>query len=177
MKNKVISFRVNEDVFNVIESICGRDGLSKNELLSDIISSNINMQINSGNLTDLDKLLVKLKSIVMQQYDAYFKTNLPCIIKGTEDDGEYEGKSQILVGDDTLIREKNGKFYILDLHNENDEPVWMNEKEVLDFYAGQNLAYEFPMWEHNSYQFIRGFVDVAESLLSSLKEKLETNKK
>jgi hypothetical protein len=177
MKSRVISFRVNEDVLNLIERICERDGVSKNELLSDIISSNFNMQINSGNLTDLDKLLVKLKSIVMHQYDDYTKLNLPCIIKGTEDDGEYEGKLQIFVGDDTLIRENNGKFYIFDLHNTNDEPVWMNEKEVLDFYAGQNLAYEFPMWEHNSYQFIRGFVDVAESLLSSLQENLETNKK
>ena len=172
MKSKVISFRVNEDVLNLIERICERDGVSKNELLSDIISSNFNMQINSGNLTDLDKLLVKLKSIVMHQYHTYTDTNTPCIIKGTEDDVEYEGKLQILVGDDTLIRENNGKFYIFDLHNPNDEPVWMNEKEVLDFYAGQNLAYEFPMWEHNSYQFIRGFVDVAESLLSSLKDEL-----
>jgi predicted DNA-binding ribbon-helix-helix protein len=177
MKSKVISFRVNEDVFNVIESICERDGVSKNKLLSDIISSNLNMQINSGNLTDLDKLLVKLKSIVMHQYDAYNDTHTPCLINGTQEDGEYEGKSQILVGDDTIIRENNGKFYIFDLHNQNDEPVWINEKEVLDFYEGQNLAYEFPMWEQNSYQFIRGFVDVAETLLSSLKEKLETNKK
>jgi hypothetical protein len=177
MKSRVISFRVNEDVLNLIERICERDGVSKNELLSDIISSNLNMQINSGNLTDLEKLLVKLKSIVMHDYNPYTDTDTPCIIKGTEEDGEYEGKLQILVGDDTLIREKNGKFYIFDLHNENDEPVWMNEKEVLDFYAGQNLAYEFPMWEHHSYQFIRGFVDVAESLLNSLKENLETNKK
>jgi len=172
MKSRVISFRVNEDVLNLIERICERDGVSKNELLSDIISSNLNMQINSGNLTDLEKLLVKLKSIVMHDYNPYTDTDTPCIITGTEEDGEYEGKLQILVGDDTLIREKNGKFYIFDLHYENDEPVWMNEQEVLDFYAGQNLAYEFPMWEQHSYQFIRGFVDVAESLLSSLQEKL-----
>jgi len=177
MKSRVISFRVNEDVLNLIERICERDGVSKNELLSDIISSNLNMQINSGNLTDLEKLLVKLKSIVMHDYNPYTDTDTPCIITGTEEDGEYEGKLQILVGDDTLIREKNGKFYIFDLHYENDEPVWMNEQEVLDFYAGQNLAYEFPMWEQHSYQFIRGFVDVAESLLSSLQENLETNKK
>jgi hypothetical protein len=53
----------------------------------------------------------------------------------------------------------------------------MDEQEVLDFYAGQNLAYEFRLWKDPSYHFIRGFVDVAESLLSSLQENLETNKK
>ena len=172
MKSKVISFRVNEDVLNLIERICERDGVSKNELLSDIISSNFNMQINSGNLTDLDKLLVKLKSIVMHDYNPYTDTHTPCLINGTKEDGEYEGKLQILVGDDTLIREKNGKFYIFDFHNENDEPVWMNEKEVLDFYAGQNLAYEFPTFELYSYEFIRGFVGVAKNLISSLEEEL-----
>jgi hypothetical protein len=177
MKSKVISFRVNEDVLNVIERICERDGVSKNELLSDIISSNFNMQINSNNLTDLDKLLVKLKSIVMHDYNQYIDVHTPCMIKGDKEDGEYEGKFQILVGDDTLIRENNGKFYIFDMHYGTDEPIWMNEKEVLDFYAGQNLAYEFPLWKDHSYHFIRGFVDVAESLLSSLQENLETNKK
>jgi hypothetical protein len=172
MKSRVISFRVNEDVLNLIERICERDGVSKNELLSDIISSNFNMQINSGNLTDLDKLLVKLKSIVMHDYDQYLNVGTPCIIKGTEDDGEYEGKLQILVGDDTLIREKNGKFYIFDLHNPNQEPVWGNEQDILDFYEGQNLAYEFPTFELYSYEFIRGFVGVAKNLISSLEEEL-----
>jgi hypothetical protein len=177
MKSKVISFRVSEDVLNVIELICKDDGISRNKLLSDLVCNNFNIKIQGNKLTDLEKILLKLKCIVLETYNPYTNTLMPCIYTGTEEDGEYEGKLQILVGDDTLIREKNGKYYIFSFHNENAEPIWMDEQEVLDFYAGQNLAYEFPLWKDHSYHFIRGFVDVAESLLSSLQENLETNKK
>ena len=131
------------------------------------------MHINSGNLTDLEKLLVKLKPFIMEEYHPYAKVITPCIIKGTKDDGKYEGVDLILVGDDTEIRQKDGKFYIFNMHYENDEPYLMNEQEVLDFYAGKNRAYDFPLIEDFSYQFIRGFVGVAKNLISSLESKLE----
>ena len=172
MKSKVISFRVDEKIADIIEAICKKDGISKNELLSQIISSKMSVELKGNNLTDLEKLLVKLQSIVSHDYDKYNDIHTPSIIIGTKEDGEYIGKRQILVGDDTIIREKNGKFYIFDFHNEDDEPIWLNEKEVLDFYEGQNLAYEFPIYEESSHHFIRGFVEVAKTLLKTLEHKL-----
>ena len=176
MKSKVISFRVNEDVINVIEKICKRDGISKNELLSEIVSSNLNMKINSNTLSDLEKLLVKLKRFVIEDYNEYCKISTPSIIKqetllALSYDDKYQGNS-ILVGDDTEIREKDGKFYIFNYHDEDSssESELLSEQEVLDYYEGKYTAYDFP--KGKSHHFMLGFVEVAKNLLSSFEDEL-----
>jgi len=177
MKSKVISFRVNEDVINVIEKICKRDGISKNELLSDIVSSNLNMKINSNTLSDLEKLLVKLKRFVIEDYNEYCKIPTPSIIKQETllayYDDKYQGNS-ILVGDDTEIREKDGKFYIFNYHDEDNsicESELLSEQEILDYYEGKYTAYDFP--KAKSHHFMLGFVEVAKNLLSSFEDELK----
>jgi hypothetical protein len=178
MKSRVISFRVNEDVLNLIERICERDGVSKNELLSDIISSNINMQINNNNLTNLEKLLIKLKSIVMHDYNSNIDVDTPSIIKGNKDDGEYEGVDLILVGDDTEIREKDGKFYVFDFNDEEAEPLLLTENEILDFYKGQEDAYNVPsMNDGFSYHYMRGYHKVMSCFHYVIKAELEEHNK
>jgi hypothetical protein len=127
------------------------------------------MHTENDQLIHLEKLLQKLKFVTIPHNDY----NTPCIVEGTEDDEEYEGELQILVGDDTLIREKDGKFYIFDMNKPDEEPIWLNETEVLDYYEGKYLAYDFPNFESDSYHLIRGFVKVAKNLLSTLEEKLE----
>jgi hypothetical protein len=103
--------------------------------------------------------------VVLEEPTGVSKT--PTIVETPKKDiiilEKLRGENMVYTGD---------KINTNPIRNSNDEPVWMNEKEVLDFYAGQNLAYEFPLWKDHSYHFIRGFVDVAESLLSSLKDEL-----
>jgi len=133
-------------------------------------------------LSSLQILLLKLKDIVDSEYHTYTKSEgenhfvskvtTPCIIDADEEDGEYFGKLQILVGDDTCIREQDDKFYVYDFHYANGEPLLLTEQQILDYYEGKNLAYEFPMIESHSHSFIRGFVGVAKNLLNSLEYKL-----
>lgn len=132
----------------------------------------MNMNINDNNLTDLEKLLIKLKSIVGDEYDASLNVNTPCIITGTEEDGDYEGKLLILVGDDTCIREQDGKFYVYDFHDEEAEPLLLTEKEILDFYKGQYDAYGVPDLEDESYHYIRGYHQVMSYLSNMMKSQL-----
>ena len=48
------------------------------------------------NSSNLERILFKLKKIVDSQYHEYIKLHTPCIVKGNEDDGEYEGLDLIL---------------------------------------------------------------------------------
>lgn len=169
MKSKVISLRVNDDVFNLIKQICDRDKVSKNELLSDIISSNLNMKIYDNNLTSLEKILIKLKSIVNQDYCDVLGEYTPCIFTGIEEDGEYEGKLIILVGDDTCIREKDGKFCVYDFHFSEKEPLFLTEKEILDYYEGLYEPYGVPSLNERSYHYMRGYCQTMSSLCDMIK--------
>lgn len=122
-------------------------------------------------ISHLEQLLTKLNFIVFRREDIDSEEEAyPRISMGTDEDGEYNGKPQILVGDDTLIRENDGKFYALNFHNEDADPIWMDEQEILDYYAGQDAAYNFPTLEDSSYHYIRGFKEVAKRLLDSLDE-------
>lgn len=114
--------------------------------------------------------LIQLEQLLMKLGDGR-------IITGTEEDGEYEGKLQILVGDDTLIREKDGKFYVFDFHEEDADPIWMDEKGVLDFYAGKKVAYNFPNSTYDSYHHLRGFRQVARNLIDGIEVFLDDNDK
>jgi hypothetical protein len=129
------------------------------------------------NLSKLEQLVMKLRLVVMSHHHHTLEPSetTPCIVTGTDDDGEYEGKLMILVGDDTLIRENDEKFYVFDFHNVDADPIWLDEKEVLDFYAGQNEAYSFPNYKNESYHYLRGFSETAKSLLGGIDDFLEDN--
>ena len=108
----------------------------------------------------LEQLMSKLGLIVHHELS---------IILGTEEDEEYNGKPQILVaGDDCLIRTNNEKFYVFSFHDVDAEPIWTDEQGVLDFYAGQDQAHDFPRVNDESIHYLRGFVEVAKNLLPSI---------
>ena len=172
-KSQVISIRVSSEVANIFEEMCAKKGKTKNDVLSDLITRNYNLIKTNSQLSNLEKLLIQLKNVVPVEEFNYMET--PCIILGTlEDDGEeYAGKKQILVGDDTIIREKNGMFYVFDMNHPHLEPILMKDKEILDFYEGQNYAYGVPDLEDYSYHFIRGYIQVIKRLIDYLEDDFE----
>jgi hypothetical protein len=173
-KDKVISARVTTQVADILDIICKKENLTKNKVVSDLITDKYNLEKNIDSLTPLEHLLWKISNIVDSDYHEYTKITTPCILIADEEiDEDYFGKLQILVGDDTCIREKDGKFYVLDFHNEKAEIELLNEQEILDFYEGQQQAYEMPMPKYQSYQYIKGYVEVASRLLASLEYFLE----
>ena len=173
-KDKVISARVTTQVADILDIICKKENLTKNKVVSDLITDKYNLEKNIDSLTPLEHLLWKISTIVDSDYNEYTKTTTPCILTADEEiDGDYFGKLQILVGDDTCIREKDGKFYVLDFHNEEAEIELLDEQEMLDFYEGQQQAYGLPMPKYQSYQYIKGYVQVASYLLDSLEYFLE----
>ena len=173
-KDKVISARVTTQVADILDIICKKENLTKNKVVSDLITDKYNLEKNIDSLTPLEHLLWKISNIVDSDYDEYTKITTPCILLAEEEvDEDYFGKLQILVGDDTCIREKDGKFYVLDFHNEEAEIELLDEQEMLDFYEGQQQAYGLPMPKYQSYQYIKGYVQVASYLLDSLEYFLE----
>ena len=173
-KDKVISARVTTQVADILDIICKKENLTKNKVVSDLITDKYNLEKNIDSLTPLEHLLWRISTFVDSDYNEYTKTTTPCILTADEEiDGDYFGKLQILVGDDTCIREKDGKFYVLDFHNEKAEIELLDEQEMLDFYEGKIQAYEIPMSKYESYQYIKGYVEVASRLLASLEYFLE----
>ncbi len=177
MESTTIAFRVDKDVKDRIEKICNETNVSKSKLLSDFVKANFSdkesLSLNN-HLSDLQKLLFKLKRIVFSDYNEYIKLYTPCIMKGCEDDGEYEGADLILIGDDTQVREKDGKFYIYDFNNTEVEPILLSEEEVLEFYKGQYETYgTFPSLTDSSYQYVKGYLGVMRTLIPTLEEEFE----
>lgn len=177
-KEKVISARVTTQVSDILDIICKKENVTKNKIISDLISDKYNLENHLNSLTKLERLLWKLSNIVDSDYNEYTKTTTPCILKADEEiDGDYFGKLQILVGNDTCIREKEGKFYVLDFHNEEAEIELLDEQEMLDFYEGQNDAYGVPTLPDESYQYMRGYYKVMSSLADIIKKQLIEHKK
>ena len=177
MKSKIISFRVNEDVADRLENVCNIKGVSKNKFLSNLIETSFSDKQNKSldkNSSNLERILFKLKKNVDSQYHEYIKLHTPCIVKGNEDDGEYEGLDLILVGDDTEIREKDGKFYIYDFHDIELKPIWLSEEEVIEFYKGQYETYgTVPSLKDSPYQYVKGYLSVIRSLIPTLEKEFE----
>lgn len=175
MKTKVISVRVPIEVSDILDSFCLKQGVTKSDVLSELVVNNYNLKNNKDKFTPLERLLMKLRVFIDHSYHEYAKVETPAIIMGTEEDGEYEGQLQILVGDDTMIVEKNGLFASFDLGQIYENPYWLTEEEIVDFYKGQELAYELPKSGYDSYHFLRGFMQVANNLIPSIQEYLDEN--
>ena len=173
-KDKIVSARVTTEVADILDIICEREGLTRNKVLSELITSKYNFDNFKNTLSPLEMLLLKISKIVDVDYNEYTKTTTPCILNADEEiDGDYFGKKQILVGDETCIREQDGKFYILNFHFEDAEIELFDEQEILDFYEGKFEAYNFPHPNHNSYHHIKGYVETAKRLLEGLEHFLE----
>jgi hypothetical protein len=176
-KSKVISVRVNKDVADIIENLCSKENISKNEFLSKVLTHNFNTKKDDEDLSNLEKLLFKLRRVVPIEYFPVLDIETPAILKGTDYDSDYEGDI-ILVGDDTEIRENNGKFYVFDYHYKDLKPILMHEQEIIDFYAGQYSAYGVPSIEGgHSYHFVRGYFEVMNRLMNLMEQELEMHKK
>lgn len=174
IKDKIVTTRVTTQVYDTLNFISKKNNITKCKVVSDLITDKYKLEQKTGKITQLEHLFFRISIIVDSDYNEYTKTTTPCILKADEEiDGDYFGKLQILVGDDTCIREKNGKFYVLDFHNEKDEIELLDEQEILDFYEGKQQAYEMPMLKYKSYQYIKGYVEVATRLLASLEYFLE----
>ena len=177
-KEKVISARITTEVSNILDIICEREGSTKNKVVSDLITEKYNKDRHLHTLSPLQMILLEIEDIVFPLYNEYTKTTTPCIIVADEEiDGEYFGKLQILVGDDTCIREQDDKFYVYDFHNSDAEPLLLTEKEIVDFYRGQQDAYGFPSIDNESYHYMRGYYEIMSYFAKSIKRELIEYKK
>jgi hypothetical protein len=172
-KDKVISARVQTEVADILDIMCEIQGLTKNKVVSDLITEKYNRDKHLHKLSPLQMVLWKIEDIVDSQYNEYTKETTPCILVADEEiDGEYLGKLQILVGDDTCIREQDGKFYVYDFHDTDAEPLLLNDKEIVDFYKGQYDAYGVPSLRDESYHYMRGYHQVMSSLADIIESEL-----
>lgn len=168
-KEKIISVRITTQVADILNLVCQRRNISKSTILSELITERYNFENNFKFLTPLERLLWKIQHFVDCFHNESSKTTTPCIVVADEKiDGDYLGKEQLLVGDDTCIREKEGKFYILDFHDEDAEIELYNEQEILDFYEGKDVAYSIPSSLDFSHQYLKGYFSVAEYLMNEL---------
>lgn len=178
-KTKVISARVPIEVAELFETLCNKDEITKNEVLSNLISRTYSKQVANNNLTPLEKLLNRIKTVVDKDFNKYVNVETPSIIIEEQKDDEYFGKPEILVGNDTVIREENNKFYIYDFHNPNATKYLLSEDEMFDYHEGQDYAYLNNLSEHDkdcSYWKLKGYFKVIRSLTSILEEHLECQK-
>ena len=172
-KSEVISFRITDDYKKILDEMCNEAGVSRNELLSNIVSNTLSKSYK--NMSPLERVLFEIRLIVDEGYNHYTGVTTPCIILGTkEDDGEYAGKEQILVGDDTLIREKDGQYYSYEMSNPDAEPIWLNELEIVEYYQGLNDAYgTASLLNGDSYHYMKGYFKTLSSLVEIEKCNLE----
>ena len=112
-----------------------------------------------------------------EDYDDYLKLKTPCI-RIEEDTPSYIGQKFVLVGDDTAIRPKGNLFFIDNFHYEVNEDELYTTQEIIDYYLGKNSAYGvIPSVGNESNQYIKGFLETLESLISITNESLISIKK
>ena len=167
--NKNVSANIPTQLKDINKIICKNLKITEEQLINNLISNNVTLDDLLTNLTPLQRILHKLGNIIDSHYSEYTKLTTPCIIFADEkQDGDYLGKEQILVGDDTCIREMYNQFYIFDFHNEHKRIELFDEQEIIDFYTGQYDAYGMPICEDNTMQYMKGYLDTASSLLESI---------
>lgn len=179
-KEKVISARITTEVSNILDIICEREGSTKNKVVSDLITEKYNKDRHLHTISPLEMVLLKIEHIVDYDYEECTKTYTPRIIIADDKSdigSEYFGKLQILVGDDTCIREKDDKFYVYDFNDMKAEPLLLTEKEILDFYKGQQDAYDVPSIDEESYQYMRGYYKIMSSFAKIIERELIEYKK
>ena len=168
-KDKKVSVNLPTELKDINGIICKNLKITEEQLINNLISNKVTLDDLLTNLTPLQRILHKLGNIIDSHYSEYTKLTTPCIIFADEkQDGDYLGKEQILVGDDTCIREMYNQFYILDFHNENKPIELFDEQEIVDFYTGRYDAYGMPICKDNTMQYMKGYLHTASSLLESI---------
>ena len=128
--NKNVSANIPTQLKDINKIICKNLKITEEQLINNLISNNVTLDDLLTNLTPLQRILHKLGNIVDSDYSEYTNLTTPCIIIADEEqDGDYLGKEQILVGDDTCIREMYNQFYIFDFHNEHKRIELFDEQE------------------------------------------------
>lgn len=173
---EILSARVPKDIAHVFNSICEENKISKSKFLTHLITNNYLYVASQKNLNVLEKILYELKFIVPENNSNYRPgLILPAIIEEEDENDDYFGKLQILVGDDTVIRQDGDLFYIIDFHDKEIEKARYNAEEVLDYYKGAEEAYSqiVDTWEEKSIPFLIHYISTAESKIEWLREHLE----
>lgn len=170
-ETKVHSVRLSIELSQQIEELCKNRECSINDLITECISDAYRSGLGLGNMLPLERILFRIKPLIHSGF--HDGKPYPRIIEGDEtDDDEYEGQAQILVGDDTLIREKDGLFYVFEMHDEDKEPFWMKENEIIDYVIGNFDAYGIPMQVDNetTYHYLKGYNQTLNALVESQNE-------
>lgn len=171
-ETKVHSVRLSIQLSKQIEELCENRGCTINDLITECISHAYMSGLGFGDMLPLERILFHIKPRIHSGFRD--GKPYPRIIEGdeTDDDDEYAGLPQILVGDDTLIREKDGRFYVFSYHDENAEPFWMKENEIIDYVIGNFDAYGIPIEVDNeiSYHYLKGYNQTLNCLVESQNE-------
>ena len=175
-ETKVHSVRISIELSQQIEELCKNLECSVNDLITECITRTYSSGLGYGKMSALERILFHIKPFI--HCGVHNGKPYPRIIEGdeTDDDDEYAGQPQILVGDDTLIREKDGRFYVFSYHYEDEEPFWMQENEVIDYVIGNFDAYGIPMEVNNetSYHYLKGYNQTLNYLVECQNEYIES---
>lgn len=171
--NKNVSANITIELKDINGIICKNLNITEEQLIVSLINNHLNLDDLLTNLTPLQRILHKLGNIIDSHYSEYTKLTTPCIFFADDFDGDdlygdYLCKEQILVGDDTCIRQMNNQFYIFDFNNERKPIELFDEQEIVDFYTGRYDAYDMPICKDNTMQYMKGYLQTASSLLESI---------
>jgi hypothetical protein len=126
----------------------------------------------------LEKLLNRLRDIVdVHVFSEEDGLTVPAIITTPDKDDEHYGKLEILVGDDSVIRAEEDKFYILDYHNPDAEKELFTADEICDYYTALDMPHNHFPYEGDSYSlaYRKGYYNTAKILVEHLKEYIDKN--
>lgn len=177
-KTKVISARVSAEIADFFEAACNNTAMSKSETLSQMIFNKYSHLLINSHLTPLEKLLNRLRDIVhvhvfIEEEDLI----VPAIITTPDKDDEHYGKLEILVGDDSVIRAEEDKFYILDYHKPDAKKELLTADEICDYYTALNMPHHHFPYKGDSYSlaYRKGYYESAKYLVQQLKEYIDKN--
>jgi hypothetical protein len=177
-KTKVISARVSAEIADFFEAACSGTAMSKSETLSLMIFNKYSHFLINSPLTPLEKLLNRLKGIIdvhfFREEDAL---TVPAIITTPDEDDEHYGKLEILIGDDTVVRADEDKFYILDYNKPDAKKELFTADEICDYYTARDLPHIHFPYDGDSYSlaYRKGYYDTAKFLVERLKEFIDKN--
>ena len=177
-KTKVISARVPIEIAEFFEAACSNTYLSKSETLSLMIFNKYSHFLRNSPLTPLEKLLNRLKDIVeVRIFREGEDLIVPAIITTPDKDDEDYGKLEILIGDDTVVRQDEDKFYIVNYHNLDAEKELFTADEICDYYTAREMPYNHFPYDEDSYSmaYLKGYYKTAKFLVEEMKEFIDKN--
>jgi len=159
-ETEVKSVRISTELSKQLDLLCKIKKCTMNDLIKQCVMESFADDLVFEDIPALEQILHHIKYFVPNgEHEGKPYPRITKYEETADDDDEFAGFPQLLIGDDTIIRQKNDKFYLFDFHDVDKEPFWMNQTEMIDFIEGKFDAYGIPMEvnEITSYHYLKGY--------------------